>query len=102
MTLNRLLTTAAVAAIIACPVAAVAQPAPTATAPAEPAAAAPAPTTTAEPAAAPAPALPPSPNLTANGNLVSTLKASGKFTILVKAIESTNLAATLSTAPNLT
>jgi uncharacterized surface protein with fasciclin (FAS1) repeats len=38
----------------------------------------------------------------ASGNLVSTLKASGKFTILVKAIESTNLASTLSTAQNLT
>ena len=94
MKLNRLFTTAAVAALIACPVAALAQPA-AAPATAAPAAAAPAPE-------AAAPALPPSPNLVPAGNLVATLKASGHFTILVKAIEATNLSATLSTVPNLT
>ena len=45
---------------------------------------------------------PPSPNLAPAGDVVATLKASTHFTILVKAIESTNLAATLSKAPNLT
>ena len=107
MYLKRLLATAAVATMVLCPVAAMAQSAPETTAPSESAApmqsAAPAETATpAETAAPAAPALPPSPNLTANGNLVSTLKASGKFSILVKAIESTNLAQTLSTAQNIT
>jgi uncharacterized surface protein with fasciclin (FAS1) repeats len=102
MHLNRLLATAAVAALTLCPAAALAQPGPTATAPAEAVAPAAAPAPAAASAPAAAPTLPPSPNLMANGNLVSTLKASGKFTILVKAIEATNLAATLSTAPNLT
>lgn len=88
---NRLLATLVVATTALLPLAAFAEPSPAPAAMA-PEAAAP----------APAPALPPSPNLMANGNLVATLKASGKFTILVKAIESTNLAGTLSTAPNIT
>jgi len=103
MSLKRLLATVAVATVALCPMAVLAQPAPDAPMPAS-AEPAPAPEAAPTPAMAPpaAPALPPSPNLTANGNLVSTLKSSGKFTILVKAIESTNLAQTLATAPNIT
>ena len=100
---HRLLATASVAALILCPVAVIAQPVTTAPAdaPAQPApAAAPAPAAT--PAPITAAQLPPSPNLAPAGDLVATLRASTHFTILVKAIDSTNLAATLSKAPNLT
>lgn len=49
-----------------------------------------------------APMLPASPHLVANGNLVSTLQGSGDFTVLVKALNATNLTATLKAAPGLT
>ena len=37
-----------------------------------------------------------------NGNVVSTLQASGHCTVLIKALDQTNLSATLKTAPNIT
>jgi len=96
MRFNRLLSTAAAAALVTCPALVLAQ---TAAAPAAPAAAAPA-----APAAAPAPAapLPPSPNVVPNGDWVSTLKASGHFTVLLKALDANQLTAPLKAAPNLT
>jgi len=57
------------------------------------------------PTAAPAPAvatLPPSPQLTANGNLITTLKGSPHFTILSKALDATQLSGVLSATPGLT
>lgn len=84
---SRLLAGAALAAIV--PFAAMAQDAPTAA----PAAA--------SPAAAPA-AVAPSPNLVANGNIVTTLKASPDFTILSKALDSAQMSGLLSTRPGLT
>lgn len=60
-----------------------------------------------EPAATPAPAAAPMPATTAkpvvaNGDLVSTLRLSGQFTTLVKALDATNLSGLLSKNPNLT
>ncbi|HEY5289039.1 MAG TPA: fasciclin domain-containing protein [Caulobacteraceae bacterium] len=56
-----------------------------------------------------APAPPPSaspmalsPNLTANGNLATTLKASPDFTILTKALDATNVTGVLATTSGLT
>ena len=37
-----------------------------------------------------------------NGNLISTLQGSGHFTILLKALDATNLTTTLKTTPDLT
>jgi uncharacterized surface protein with fasciclin (FAS1) repeats len=63
------------------------------------------------PAAAPAPAAPAAAapaaaaatsHLTANGNMVSTLKASTDFTILTKALDATNMSGVLSATPGLT
>jgi uncharacterized surface protein with fasciclin (FAS1) repeats len=58
-------------------------------------------------AAAPAPAAPAapaaaSPNLTAKGDMVTTLQSSGSFTILTKALDAAQLTKVLSTQPNLT
>ncbi|HEY3797324.1 MAG TPA: fasciclin domain-containing protein [Caulobacteraceae bacterium] len=97
--MNRLLTTAAAAALIFCPAAALAQGA-QATAPAAPpAAAAP---SAAAPAAPAAPALPSIPKIVPGPDLYSTIKASGQFTILVKAIDATNLKGTLMGMANIT
>jgi uncharacterized surface protein with fasciclin (FAS1) repeats len=52
--------------------------------------------------AAAAPAMQASPNLVANGNIVDTLKASGHFTILAKALDAAQLSAVLSKTPGLT
>jgi uncharacterized surface protein with fasciclin (FAS1) repeats len=52
--------------------------------------------------AAAAPALPASPNLVANGNILATLKASGHFTILSKALDAAQLGAVVSSTPGLT
>jgi uncharacterized surface protein with fasciclin (FAS1) repeats len=93
MRFNRLLSTAAAAALVACPVLGLAQT------PAAPTAAAP---TAPPPAAAPAPVLPPSPNVVPNGDWVSTLKASGHFTILLRALDANQLTAPLKGLPNLT
>jgi uncharacterized surface protein with fasciclin (FAS1) repeats len=53
------------------------------------------------PAAAP-PAAAAAPHLTANGNMVSTLKASPDFTILTKALDATNMSGVVSATPGLT
>lgn len=79
MRLNCLLTTAAIA--VAAPFVALAQVPPTA------------------PPAATAPA---APHLTANGNMVTTLKSSGDFTILSKALDATNMSGVLAATPGLT
>jgi uncharacterized surface protein with fasciclin (FAS1) repeats len=42
------------------------------------------------------------PHLTANGNMVSTLKASPDFTILTKALDATNMSGVVSATPGLT
>ena len=57
------------------------------------------------PSAAPAtPAAPPAAtaHLTANGNMVSTLKGSADFTILTKALDATNMTGVLASTPGLT
>lgn len=59
-----------------------------------------APAAQATPAASPAPVA--AEHLTANGNLVTTLKASPDFTILSKALDATNMSGVLATTPGLT
>ncbi|HEY2707158.1 MAG TPA: fasciclin domain-containing protein [Caulobacteraceae bacterium] len=94
MNLIRIATTAAAAAMIAAPVAALAAPG---DAPASPPAAA------APPAAAPAaPALPSIPKVAGGADIYSTLKTSGSFTILLKAVDQAGLAPVLQRYPNLT
>jgi uncharacterized surface protein with fasciclin (FAS1) repeats len=44
----------------------------------------------------------PAPHLTANGNMVTTLKSSGDFTILSKALDATNMSGVLAATPGLT
>jgi uncharacterized surface protein with fasciclin (FAS1) repeats len=93
MRLTTLFATAAAAALIACPVLAVAQGG-AATPPADatpPAAATPA-----------APALPTIPKITGGANIYATLKDSGQFTMLVKLLDSTSLPAYLQSYPNFT
>jgi uncharacterized surface protein with fasciclin (FAS1) repeats len=85
MQLNRFVATAVAAVLIACPAAALAQGAPPA-APAAPAA---------PPAAAPAPSLPSIPKVAGGATIYDTLKASGQFTILLKAVDQTGLAPVL-------
>jgi uncharacterized surface protein with fasciclin (FAS1) repeats len=88
MQVNRFLILAAASALFATPFAVCAQSAPPAS-PAPPAAAAPA-------------TLPMSPHLAPNGDIVSTLRASSHFSMLLKAIDATSLSDTLKTTPNLT
>ena len=88
MQLNRFVATAVAAVLIACPAAALAQGAPPA-APAAPAA---------PPAAAPAPSLPSIPKVAGGATIYDTLKASGQFTILLKAVDQTGLAPVLQSA----
>jgi uncharacterized surface protein with fasciclin (FAS1) repeats len=91
MSFLRLLTPAAAVMVLSCPLVGVAQTAdPTSAAPAAPTVAAPAAPTAA------------SPNVVAKGDVISTLQASGHFTVLTKALDQTNLSATLKTAPNIT
>lgn len=101
MHLTRLLTTATAAALIACPVIAVAAgdapPAPPAATAAPPAAAPPA----TAPAAA-APATPSIPKIAGGPDIYSTLKASGQFTILLQAADQTGIAPYLQKYPNFT
>ncbi|HWF77369.1 MAG TPA: fasciclin domain-containing protein [Caulobacteraceae bacterium] len=85
MQLNRFVATAVAAALIACPAAALAQGAPPA-APGAPAA---------PPAAPPAPSLPSIPKIAGGPTIYDTLKASGQFTILLKAVDQTGLAPVL-------
>ena len=94
MNLTRLLTTAAAAALIACPAIALAAPG---DAPASPP-----PADTTAPAAPAAPALPTIPTVTGGADIYSTLKASGQFTILVKAIDQAGLTPYLQKYPNFT
>jgi uncharacterized surface protein with fasciclin (FAS1) repeats len=54
------------------------------------------------PAAAPAPSLPASPNVTPNGDIITTLQGSGHFTILLKALSNAQLSPTVKSTPNLT
>jgi len=90
----RPLSTAAAAAFAFAAVAsAQAQTAAPAAPAAPPAAAAPAPA---------APALPPSPNLAPAGDWISTLRASGHFTTLIKALDAAQLTNQLKAYPNLT
>ena len=94
MNLTRFASTAVVAALLACPAIALAQPAAT---PASPDAAA------APPVAAPAaPALPTIPKIESGADLYETAKASGQFTILIQAIDATNLKSTLKGMANIT
>ena len=83
MQLNRFVATAVAAAMIACPAAALAQGAPQG-APSEPAAPA--------PAAPPVHSLPSIPKVAGGATIYDTLKASGQFTILLKAVDQTGLA----------
>jgi uncharacterized surface protein with fasciclin (FAS1) repeats len=87
--------------------------APTATAPIATAPAAAAPVAASPAAASPpaaSPAAPPAatamtattPHLVANGNMISTLKASADFTILTKALDATNMSGVLAATPGLT
>lgn len=87
MSVSRLLATAASALALLGPVTVLAQ-----------AAVAPTPPATTPPAAT----TPPSPNVVPSGDLVATLKSSGHFTILVKALDAANLSAVLAATPDLT
>jgi uncharacterized surface protein with fasciclin (FAS1) repeats len=105
MHLSRLVSAAAVAALISG--AAYAQtPAPaSADAPAATPAPVPAPAPAAAPAAAApvaAPAAPAFVPVAANGDIVSTLKASGEFKTFLRALDATNLTSVVKTNPNLT
>ncbi|HUZ12325.1 MAG TPA: fasciclin domain-containing protein [Caulobacteraceae bacterium] len=92
MRLTPLLVTAAAVALIGCPAFAQsdAAPAPAATA-AAPATSAPA-----------SQALPSIPRIVGGTNIYSTLKASGQFTLLIKAADQSGMAAILEKYPNLT
>lgn len=87
MQLNRFVTTAVAAAFIACPAAALAQDA---GAPPTPPPAAPAP---------PAHIAPSIPKVAGGPNIYDTLKASGQFTILLKAVDQSGLAPVLQRYP---
>ena len=93
MHLIRLATTALAAATIVLPAAAFAAPGDAA----PPATAAPA-----APAAPATPALPSIPKVTPGPDIYTTLKSSGQFTILVKALDQAGLAPILQRYPNLT
>ncbi|MFI4974199.1 MAG: fasciclin domain-containing protein [Caulobacterales bacterium] len=95
MTLTRLLTTAAAAALIACPALALAQSPAAAPDTAAPAAAPP-------PAPPAAPALPSIPKIAPGADIYETVKASGQFTILVKALDAAGLTKYLKQYPSLT
>jgi uncharacterized surface protein with fasciclin (FAS1) repeats len=84
MQLNRFVTTAVAAAMIACPAAALAQGASDAPAPAAP---------------PPAHSLPSIPKVAGGANIYDTLKASGQFTILLKAVDQSGLAPVLQRYP---
>ncbi len=85
MLLNRFVTTAVAAALIACPAAALSQDAPSAPAPAAP--------------PPPAHSLPSIPKVAGGANIYDTLKASGQFTILLKAVDQSGLAPVLQRYP---
>jgi uncharacterized surface protein with fasciclin (FAS1) repeats len=85
MLLNRFVTTAVAAALIACPAAALAQDAASAPAPAAP--------------PPPAHSLPSIPKVAGGANIYDTLKTSGQFTILLKAVDQSGLAPVLQRYP---
>jgi len=91
MLFSRLFTVAAMSAFVALPLAANAQDSSAAAAP-----------PAATPPTAPAAALPASPHVVPNGNLITTLQGSGHFTILLKAVDAAGLSDTLRSAPNIT
>jgi len=91
MLFSRLFTIAAMSAFVTLPLTASAQDNSGAAAP--PAEAAP---------PAPAAAIPASPHVVPNGNLITTLQGSGHFTILLKAVDAAGLSDTLKSAPNIT
>ena len=91
MLFSRLFTVAAMSAFVALPLAANAQDSSAAAAP-----------PAATPPTAPAAALPASPHVVPNGNLITTLQGSGHFTILLKAVDAAGLSDTLKSAPNIT
>jgi uncharacterized surface protein with fasciclin (FAS1) repeats len=95
----RLFAAAAAVSLIALPLAVFAQGETMATAPSEAAPALSTPTGAPPAAAAP---LAPSPHLKAAGDMIATLRGSGDFSILVKALDDTNLSGVLKTTPNLT
>lgn len=84
MLFSRVFITAAAASLIVCPLGAFAQTTPAAAPP------------------SPAPTLPASPHVVPNGDMISTLQGSGHFTILLKALDATNLTTTLRKTPDLT
>jgi uncharacterized surface protein with fasciclin (FAS1) repeats len=91
MHLTRLLATAAAVAVIACPAMTLAASDVPAATPAAPSAPAPS-----------APATPSIPKIAGGTDIYATLKASGQFTILLKAADSTGIAPVLQKYPNLT
>ena len=91
MHLNPFFATAAAAALIACPAIALAQGGATTTPTAPPPAASP-----------PTHALPSIPKITGGPDIYDTLKSSGQFTILVKALDQTGLVPYLQKYPNFT
>jgi uncharacterized surface protein with fasciclin (FAS1) repeats len=86
MQLNRFVSTAVAATLIACPAAALAQPAG-------------APPTAPAPAAPPAHAMPSIPKVAGGPNIYDTLKSAGQFTILLKAVDQSGLAPILQRYP---
>jgi uncharacterized surface protein with fasciclin (FAS1) repeats len=96
MHLIRFATTALAAATLALPAAALAAPGDAPAAPAAAAPAAPAPTAPATPA------LPSIPKVAPGPDIYTTLKTSGQFTILLKAVDQAGLAPVLQKYPNLT
>jgi uncharacterized surface protein with fasciclin (FAS1) repeats len=88
MQLNRFVATAVAAALIACPAAALAQGAPPA-----------APSAPDAPAAPPARSVPSIPKVATGANIYDTLKASGQFTILLKAVDQSGLSQILQRYP---
>lgn len=98
--MTRILASLAALALLAGPAAAFAQAAAPEAAPAAPAPSAPAPDAAAPAAAAPAAPVPVT--ITPAGDIAETLKASGQFTILVKALDASNLTGVLKGAGPLT
>ena len=86
MQLNRFVSTAVAATLIACPAAALAQPAG-------------APPTAPAPPAPPAHAMPSIPKVAGGPNIYDTLKSAGQFTILLKAVDQSGLAPILQRYP---
>jgi uncharacterized surface protein with fasciclin (FAS1) repeats len=102
MRLTSLFATAAAAALIACPALVAAQPVATPPVATPPVATPPAETPPASPPAPAAPPLPTIPKVAPGPNIYATLKDSGQFTLLIKALDETGLAPYLQSYPNFT